>query len=63
MDKEEPMQRFLKKIKTGRYAAALGPATLCGLAVETDDDTGLAKAVSPVRLGGLLSEIVPEFWE
>jgi metallophosphoesterase (TIGR00282 family) len=63
MDKEEPMQRFLKKIKTGRYTAALGPATLCGLAVETDDDTGLAKAVSPVRLGGLLSEVVPEFWE
>ena len=32
----------------------MGAATLCGLAVETDDATGLARRVAAVRLGGRL---------
>ena len=39
-----------------------GPATLCALAVETDDATGLARRVGPVRLGGALEEARPAFW-
>lgn len=63
MDKEEPLRRFVRKIPAGRFEPAAGPATLCGLAVETDAKTGLATKVAPVRLGGRLSEAVPAFWE
>ncbi len=62
MDVEEPVGRFTKRIPSGRFSPALGPATLTGLAVDTDDATGLAIAVAPLRLGGVLSETVPPFW-
>jgi metallophosphoesterase (TIGR00282 family) len=62
MDKEEPVSRFLRKIAGSRFQPAGGPATLCGLAVEVDDRTGLAKAVAPVRIGGRLSQDRPAFW-
>jgi metallophosphoesterase (TIGR00282 family) len=62
MAKDEPVNRFLRKIPGGKFEPALGPATLCGLAVETDDKTGLALKVGAVRLGGLLEEARPAFW-
>ena len=62
MDKGEPLQRFTRKISQGRFEPALGPATLCGVAVETDDKTGLALKIAPVRLGGRLMEAFPGFW-
>jgi metallophosphoesterase (TIGR00282 family) len=63
MDKDEPLTRFLRRIPSAKFEPALGPATLCGLAVETDDATGLAWRVAPVRLGGRLEEARPKFWE
>lgn len=57
-DKEAPMAIFLQKIRKQRMTPALGKATLCGVYVETDDVTGLAKQVRPVRIGGALSEAV-----
>jgi metallophosphoesterase (TIGR00282 family) len=63
MAKEEPLTRFLRRIPSGKFEPALGPATLCGLAVETDDATGLARRVAPIRLGGKLEETRPTFWE
>ena len=62
MSKDEPIGRFLRKIPQGKFEAASGPATLCALAVETDDATGLATHVGPVRLGGALEEVRPVFW-
>jgi metallophosphoesterase (TIGR00282 family) len=62
MAKEEPLLRFSRRIPQGKFEAANGPATLCGLAVETDDATGLARQVGPVRLGGKLEEARPGFW-
>jgi calcineurin-like phosphoesterase len=62
MDKEEPIRRFLTRVPSGRFEASTGPGTLAGLAIEIDDDTGLARAVAPVRLGGVLEEAVPSFW-
>jgi metallophosphoesterase (TIGR00282 family) len=62
MGKEEPLGRFLRKIPVGKFEPANGPATLCGLAVETDDATGLARHVGAVRLGGKLEEAQPTFW-
>jgi hypothetical protein len=41
----------------------MGPATLCGLAVETDDTSGLAKKVGAVRIGGVLEQARPTFWD
>jgi metallophosphoesterase (TIGR00282 family) len=63
MDKCEPIRRFIRKVPGARFEPALGPATLCGVAVESEDATGLAMKVAPVRLGGRLAEARPEFWE
>jgi 2',3'-cyclic-nucleotide 2'-phosphodiesterase len=62
MTKEEPLQRFLRKISSSRFEPASGPATLCAVAVETDPATGLAARVAAVRLGGVLEQAVPVFW-
>ncbi len=63
MDKDEPLTRFLRKIAGARFEPAMGEATLCALAVETDDSTGLARRVGAVRLGGRLEQARPPFWE
>jgi len=63
MNKDEPLSRFIRRIPGGKFEPALGPATLCGLAVETDDRTGLARRVAAVRLGGRLEEARPAFWD
>jgi len=62
MVKDEPVSRFLRRIPSAKFEPAQGPATLCGLAVETDDRTGLAVRVAAVRLGGRLDEARPPFW-
>ena len=59
MDKFEPVQRFVRKLSTSRYSPATGPATLCGVFVETNA-RGLAVRVEPVRVGGRLKQSVPE---
>lgn len=56
MEKEEPLRRFTRKISSSRFSPALGPGTLCGILIETDDKTGLARKVEPVRVGGVLSQ-------
>ncbi len=58
-DKEEPLRRFTTRISQQRYQPASGPATVCGVFVETDDRTGLALRVEPIRVGGRLSPHVP----
>ena len=60
MDKAEPISRFLTKMNKERYTPASGEATVCGTFVETDDRTGLAKRIEPVRLGPRLMEHIPE---
>jgi calcineurin-like phosphoesterase len=42
-----------------RFQPALGEVTLCGTLVETDDATGLARSVAPIRLGGRLGRSAP----
>ncbi len=58
--KEEPLRRFTTRISGGRYKPAEGPATVCGVYVETDDRTGLARRIEPIRVGGRLKETVPQ---
>ena len=62
MSKDEPMNRFVRRIPSGKFEPAMGEATLCGVAVETDDATGLARRIGSVRLGGRLEEARPAFW-
>ena len=62
MEKDEPITRFVTGLTSGRYEPAGGTACLSGVAVETDDKTGLATKISPVRVGGLLEPIKPAFW-
>lgn len=62
MAKEEPVRRFITKMPASRFEAASGPAALSGLAVDIDDETGLAQRVAPVRIGAVLSEARPDFW-
>lgn len=62
MEKDEPISRFLRKIPSGRFTPATGEATVCGVAVEVDDASGLATAIEPVRLGGRLTRALPSFW-
>lgn len=59
MNKEVPLHRFTRKTPTDRMTPALGPGTLCAVFAETDDATGLARRVEPVRLGARLIEHVP----
>jgi hypothetical protein len=61
MQKAPACLRFWRKLPGDRLAPAEGEATLCGLLVETDDATGLARRLAPLRLGGRLSQAMPEF--
>lgn len=60
MDKEEPLYRFLTKLSKGRLEPATGEATISGVLVVTDDGTGLATGIAPLRCGGRLDEIWPK---
>lgn len=60
MDKAEPLRRFVTGMSRERFTPASGEATLSGVLVETDDRTGLARGVWPVRDGGRLTPATPE---
>jgi len=62
MDKSEPISRFVRRINSSRMQPANGEGTLCGVAVEIDDDTGLAQRIGPIRIGGVLEPVMPSFW-
>ena len=59
MKKEVAIARFRRKMPTERMEPTDGPGTLCAVFVETDDETGLAATVSPLRLGGRLAPAAP----
>jgi metallophosphoesterase (TIGR00282 family) len=63
MQKEESIRRFLQKTPGTRMEPGSGEGTLCGVAVETDDRTGLAVRVAALRLGPALEETWPAFWD
>ncbi|HUF55932.1 MAG TPA: YmdB family metallophosphoesterase, partial [Thermohalobaculum sp.] len=59
MDKAEPLRRFVTGMGTGRFEPALERPTICGTLVGTDDATGLARSVEPIRLDGRLRPAAP----
>ena len=60
MGKEAALARFTKKVPAGRLEPTEGEATVCGVFVETNDFTGLAQSIEPIRIGGRLQEAFPE---
>ena len=60
MKKGPAMARFVTKMPGERLTPAESAATLCGLAVDTDDATGLAVRIAPLRVGGRLRPEWPE---
>lgn len=58
MELDEPMRRFTTRMRSARFEPATGPATLCGIFVETNAK-GLAVRAEPIRVGGQLAEQVP----
>jgi metallophosphoesterase (TIGR00282 family) len=59
MKKEPAVLKFTRKLPGEKLSPAEGPGTLCAVFVETDDRTGLAKRVEPVRVGGRLAQTLP----
>jgi metallophosphoesterase (TIGR00282 family) len=59
MQKESAIARFVRKLPGERMEVALGEPTICGAVVETDDVSGLASAIWPLRLGGKLDPALP----
>ena len=60
MKKKAAVGRFMTKMPQGRLEPAEGEATFCAAFIETDDASGLARRIQPVRLGGRLAEFKPE---
>ena len=61
MKKDPAIARFVRKLPGERLTPAEGPATVSGLVIETDDATGLAVRIEPLRVGGRLAGHWPEF--
>jgi metallophosphoesterase (TIGR00282 family) len=60
MKKDAAVFKYVRKIPGDRLSPADGPGTLCGVMVETDDRTGLAARIAPLRLGPRLVETWPD---
>ena len=56
MNRDNSLKKFLKDSSAKNHFPALGEATISGLLVTADDETGLAKKVQPIILGGFLQE-------
>tara|TARA_Y100001970_G_scaffold292493_1_gene434003 strand:+ start:1393 stop:2202 length:810 start_codon:yes stop_codon:yes gene_type:complete len=54
MNRDNSLKKFLKDPSAKRHFPALGEATISGLLVNADDNTGLAKKVQPIIIGGSL---------
>lgn len=50
--KETAIHRFVKKTPTERMRPAKEKATVCGALIITNDRSGLAESIEPVRVGG-----------
>ena len=59
MEKSEPLRRFITGMPKERFTPANEAATLSGVYIETDDRTGRATRIVPVRDGGILQASAP----
>jgi metallophosphoesterase (TIGR00282 family) len=61
MDKDEPVNRFVSRLNGGRFSPVIGQAAISGVVMEIDNSTGLARNISPLRLGADLRSMEPDF--
>ena len=54
MNRDNSLKKFFKDPSAKKHYLALGEATISGLMVEADDETGLSKKVEPIIVGGTL---------
>ncbi|MDZ4762565.1 MAG: TIGR00282 family metallophosphoesterase [Alphaproteobacteria bacterium] len=59
MKKEPILRRATTRLPTERKSPAEGQATVCGVMVLSDDQTGLALGIEPIRVGGRLAQTLP----
>ncbi|MSO73660.1 MAG: YmdB family metallophosphoesterase [Alphaproteobacteria bacterium] len=60
MEPTVAVERFVRKLPTARLEPAQGDGMLCGVLVETDERSGLAKSIAPLRVGKGLTEAWPD---
>lgn len=60
MDRAEPLRRFITGLPGERFRPGEGEGAVSGVFVETDDATGRALRVAPVRVGPGLDETRPD---
>lgn len=58
--KDIPVQKFVNKMPGEKMIPSGGEATLCGTFIITDDETGLCKAIEPIRVGPRLHNTIPQ---
>ena len=56
MNRENSLKKFLKDPSAKKHFPSSGKATISGILVSADNETGLAKKVQPIILGGSLQE-------
>lgn len=56
MNKENSLKKFLKESSAVQHFPANGEATICGVVVEADNSSGLAKKINQIIIGGTLKE-------
>ena len=54
MNRDNSLKKFLKDSTAKKHYPALGEATISGLMVKADEETGLAKNIEPIIIGGVL---------
>ena len=54
MNRDNSLKKFFKDPSAKKHYPALGEATISGLIVNGDDETGLAKNIEPIIVGGSL---------
>ena len=54
MNRDNSLKKFFKDFSAKKHYPALGEATISGLIVNGDDETGLAKNIEPIIVGGSL---------
>ena len=54
MNRDNSLKKFFKDSSAKKHYPALGEATISGLMVKADDETGLAKKIEPIIVGGAL---------
>ena len=54
MNRDNSLKKFLRDPSAKKHFPALGEATISGLIVKADENTGLAKKIEPIIVGGSL---------